>query len=80
MPLVPDQTGPDGAPVPVRVSQQRLFNAPNTFPTKPPPAAITSDPSLQLLAPPFATDSHPEPANFNQPLAREPVWEAMKLP
>ena len=73
VPLVPEETAPDGAPVPVRVSQQRLFNAPNTFPTKPPPAAITSDPSLQLLAPPFTSDLHPEPANFNQPLARAGV-------
>jgi hypothetical protein len=80
VPLVADQTSPDGAPVPVRVSQQRMFNAPNTFPSKPPPAALTSDPSLQMLSAPFAQEPHPGPASFNQPLSREPVWEAMKLP
>jgi hypothetical protein len=80
VPLVPDQQTPDGAPVPVRVSQQRMFNAPSTFPTKPPPSSISTDHSIQMLTSPFASDSRPEQATFSQPLATDPAWEPVKLP
>ena len=81
VPLVPEETAPDGAQSPgprlTATAVQRPEHIPNQAAHLPPlPATHRSD----CWPAPCTSDLHPEPANFNQPLPGEPVWEAMKLP
>jgi hypothetical protein len=79
VPLVDGNQTAEGTPEPVRVSQQRLFNMPEKFPTKiaatPPPV----DPTSQLLAPPFTPDFHFQPPPAGQPPTMEPAWDKVEV-
>ena len=79
VPLVDGNQTAEGTPEPVRVSQQRLFNMPEKFPTKiaatPPPV----DPTSQLLAPPFTPDGYLKPPPVGQPPAMEPGWDKVEV-
>src|SRR5947209_2172750 len=67
VPLVDGDQTAEGSPEPVRVSQQRLFNMPEKFPTKIAATPPTVDPTPQLLPQPFAPDFRLQPPLAGQP-------------
>jgi hypothetical protein len=91
VPLVDSNQAADGAPEPVRVSQQRLFNSPNIFPKKSPAAlaAETPEPTTKLLPPPFVAESRSETSRSAAQSAAAPPsaappkmdasWEPMEV-
>ncbi len=73
VPLIDGTPTADGAPAPVRVSQQRLFNSPSIFPKKSPSALAsdTPDSKAKLLPAPFSeakTDAAWEPTAVASPI------------
>ena len=80
VPLVEGEPSSDAAPAPVRVSQERLFNTPEKFRTKTVASPPRVDPKVHLLDQPFGQDSRPQPASFNQPLDKNPIWDPLALP
>jgi hypothetical protein len=79
VPLVDGNQSTEAAPAPVRVSQQRLFNTPEKFPTKIAAAPSTVDPSVRLMAQPFEPDSRLQPPPVGQPPTMEPAWDKVEM-
>ena len=80
VPLVSDDDDPANKLRPVRVSQERLFKSPKSFPEKTVLVLPHINTSLRLLGSPFAPDAKSKPASFDKPLSVNPPWEPLLLP